>query len=179
MGCWEPFLEKFSFSPVQLEDHKSKMSSLSLNFDSPINMNMTEKLIENIQESYKSWKICHEDYKQFEKDWARAASQGLTTEATDSILEAELLQLSSSLLEEDNPYSPRLSVVDQRLRLTLRKHQSKGEAADGAQAPASGDNDPQKSAEKTGGEHGRPDLDMITPYFIVNKTDLTIVAHRL
>ena len=48
MGCWEPFLEKFSFSLLQLEDFQSKMSSLNLNFDSPINMNMTEKLVENI-----------------------------------------------------------------------------------------------------------------------------------
>jgi hypothetical protein len=30
-----------------------------------------------------------------------------------------------------------------------------------------------------GGERGRPDLDIITPYVIVNKTDLTVVAHRL
>ena len=34
MGCWEPFLEKFSFGLLQLEDFQSKMSSLDLNFDS-------------------------------------------------------------------------------------------------------------------------------------------------
>lgn len=35
--------------------------------DSPINANFTEKLIENLYESYKSWKICEEDYKVFEE----------------------------------------------------------------------------------------------------------------
>lgn len=154
------------------------MSSLDLNFGL-INMNMTEKLVENIQESYKSWKICQEDYKQFEQQSTRAASRGLNKEEADSILEAELLQLSSSLLEEDNPYSPRLSVVDQRLRQTLRKHQSKAEDADGEQAQVPGHAGAQRTTEKVGGEHGRPDQDMITPYVIVNKTDLTIVAHRL
>ena len=115
MGCWEPFLERFGFALLQLEDYSSKMSSLDLNFGSPINMNMTEKLVENVQESYKSWKICQEDYKLFEQQSTLAASRSLRQEE-DSILETELLQLSSSLLEEDNPYAPRLSVVDQRLR---------------------------------------------------------------
>ena len=94
MGCWEPFLEKFSFSLVQLEDFQSKMSSLDLKFDSPINMNMTEKLVENIQESYKSWKICQEDYKEFEWQSTRALSANGGEEEPDSILEAEPSQLS-------------------------------------------------------------------------------------
>ena len=114
MGCWEPFLERFSFVLLELEDYKSKVSSLDLNFATPINMNMTEKLVENVQESYKSWKICQEDYKLFEQQ-STLAARNLAKEE-DSILETELLQLSSSLLEEDNPYAPRLSVVDQRLR---------------------------------------------------------------
>jgi len=83
------------------------------------------------------------------------------------------------LVEGDNPYAARLSVVDQRLRQTLTRHSAKAEASHGVQEPDARKDGPPRAAGQLGGDQGRPDQDMITPYVIVNKTDLIIVAHRL
>jgi len=39
--------------------------------DKPVNINFTEKMVENLHESLKSWEICEDDYKAFEEQAAR------------------------------------------------------------------------------------------------------------
>jgi hypothetical protein len=58
IGMWEPFIEKFQFAITSTQDIIQKKLIMNMVFPEPVNMNFTEKLIENLNESQKSWKIC-------------------------------------------------------------------------------------------------------------------------
>ena len=64
IGSWEPFVEKFNCE-VMIEQSVEKQS-MKIYFSNAVNFNFTEKLIENLNESQKSWNICFTDYKKFE-----------------------------------------------------------------------------------------------------------------
>jgi hypothetical protein len=66
IGRWEPFVEPFSFELVS--NQAKQEQAIQADFSSVINANFTEKLIENLSLSLKSWQICLEDYKKFETD---------------------------------------------------------------------------------------------------------------
>lgn len=75
IGRWEPFVEPFSFELVTNHEVAKQEQTIQADFSTTINANFTEKLIENLSLSLRSWQICLEDYRKFEKDTDLTKSQ--------------------------------------------------------------------------------------------------------
>ena len=153
IGRWEPFLEKFNFYANVNQDREFQKESIQLQVNSPLNVNLTEKLVENVYESHKSWAIVYEDYQTYEKilDKRQVESGGLGDLDFFNIFGGD-----PNKAEGTKP-APQLSLLDRRLAeaIVLQK---------------------QKSAERLQGVNTD---EMITPYVIVNKTDLGLIVKRL
>ncbi len=57
VGVWEPFIEPFNFKLILKEETIAKIKNVSLTFYTPLNINLTEKLFENLYESNQSWSL--------------------------------------------------------------------------------------------------------------------------
>lgn len=68
IGRWEPAVEVFRLQLADLKEYDGKHVSQSIIFETPLKINFTEKLVENLYESFCSWRICEEDYRKFEED---------------------------------------------------------------------------------------------------------------
>ena len=55
IGRWEPAVEKFILSFTKIEDIIGRISKNDLLFESIVNINITEKFVENIYQSYKQF----------------------------------------------------------------------------------------------------------------------------
>jgi hypothetical protein len=120
IGMWEPFIEKFQFAITSTQDIIQKKLIMNMVFPEPVNMNFTEKLIENLNESQKSWKICQEEYKQFEQESQKNHTASLKQPMED--IEYDVGRFAQSIVEFE-PYhaAPKLSVVDMKLRKTISR----------------------------------------------------------
>ena len=94
---------------------------MNLEFPKPVNMNFTEKLIENLHESHKSWNLCQEEYKQFEQESQKNHEAGLASQE----LEYDMGNFAQSLIDLDAWLGePQLSVVDAKLRKNISRPRS-------------------------------------------------------
>ena len=117
---WEPFVEKFHFAITSTQEVIDKKLIMHMEFPKPLNMNFTEKLIENLNESQKSWKICQEEYKQFEQESQKNHKASLNQQNPD--IEYDVGRFAQSIVEfESYTDAPKLSVVDMKLRRTISK----------------------------------------------------------
>lgn len=70
VGVWEPFLEPFQVKMLaNQETAHGKNQNIQLNFYSTLNINFTEKLVTNLQESSKSWQIVNKKFELFEQKY--------------------------------------------------------------------------------------------------------------
>ena len=81
--------------------------------DKPVNVNFTERLIENLYESHKSWKICEDDYKTFEEEFNKSADA--------SHLEYDRTGALRYTMADGDLAQPKLSVVELKLRKALSR----------------------------------------------------------
>ena len=81
--------------------------------DKPVNTNFTERLIENLYESHKSWKICEDDYKTFEEEFNKNADL--------SNLEYDRSAARAYTMADAELSPHKLSVVDLKLRKALSR----------------------------------------------------------
>jgi hypothetical protein len=58
IGKWEPFIEPFTLELSVDQQTKAKVQSIRIDFAAPLNLNFTEKLIENLYESHQAWLAC-------------------------------------------------------------------------------------------------------------------------
>lgn len=121
-----------------------------------MNFNFTEKLIENLSESSKSWRICQHGFQQFASR-ARLEARGATRSAVSALGEFNAPRPLKSMavgglqdLDADGAPSEDELRTGQRLR---------------------------RAGSLVG--QGNHTEDMISPFVIVNKTDLTMVITRL
>ena len=120
IGMWEPFIEKFHFAVTSTQDVVNKKLIMHMEFPKPVNMNFTEKLIENLNESQKSWKICQEEYKQFEQESQKNHTASLKQSMQD--IEYDVGRFAQSIIDFDTYHdAPKLSVVDMKLRRTISR----------------------------------------------------------
>ena len=108
IGLWEPFIEKFSLDILSNQDFLEKVQNIHIDMPTSVNLNFTEKLIENLNESQKSWKICQGDYKRFEKSATEQHEESLRGKE----LEYRVLDFAQSTVVKEAP----LSIVDLNLR---------------------------------------------------------------
>ena len=57
IGRWEPFIERVQFYANLNQDRTFNKEHFQFKLDTPLKINMTEKLVENAFESNKSWNI--------------------------------------------------------------------------------------------------------------------------
>ena len=57
VGVWEPFIEQFTMNLMTSTEVESNKQNLSVTVATPFNINLTEKLVQNLYESNKSWQI--------------------------------------------------------------------------------------------------------------------------
>lgn len=81
IGKWEPFLEKFLFECVSNKDHQEQEHQVFLDLPSAVNLNVTDRLIENLNESWKSWQDLQQDYVHYKRAAEKAERQTEQTEA--------------------------------------------------------------------------------------------------
>ena len=80
------------------KETKTQEQSLKVNFNSPLNINITEKLIENLYESNRSWNICQEDYKLFES-LAVDQHKRKMGQDEDGLLDFDLVNFTSNMMD--------------------------------------------------------------------------------
>lgn len=121
IGRWEPFLEKFNFYANVNQDREFQKESMQLQINSPLNVNLTEKLVENVYESHKSWAIVYEDYQTYEKimDKREAEGGGLGDLDFFNIFGGDPNQAEGAKL------APQLSLLDQRLAEAIELQKKK------------------------------------------------------
>jgi len=67
IGRWEPFFEKFDLRLEGRVELEQKVERIEVCLPSLLNVNITEKLVENLYESKKSWTQYNEEYSEFER----------------------------------------------------------------------------------------------------------------
>ena len=65
MGYWEPFIERFGVKLMMNQEIIENKKNLQLTFNTPLRMNLTEKLFENLYESHTSWSEVAEKFDSF------------------------------------------------------------------------------------------------------------------
>lgn len=65
VGVWEPFVEPFNVKVMVNEEISAQNKNLQCNINTPLNINFTEKLVENLHESQNSWRIVENNFKDF------------------------------------------------------------------------------------------------------------------
>ena len=58
IGRWEPFIEKFKFHASVDQDLDSGFQATNIEFKECFNINITDKLIENLYDSRRAWQGC-------------------------------------------------------------------------------------------------------------------------
>ena len=136
---------------------------MQLTFNSPLNLNFTEKLVENLYESQKYWQIVNERFEVFKQD-------------QESLQKSRDEQVSTPLPPQRQSQS---SQVSPTTKCPTRKTvMIKNFGLD--------DDDQAKDDGKVYEGHEVKDAldpkfneEIITPYVIVNKTDMTFIVKRL
>jgi len=136
---------------------------MQLTFNSPLNLNFTEKLVENLYESQKYWQIVNERFEVFKQD------QESLQKNRDEQVSTPLLPQRHSQISQASPttkYPTRKTVMIKNFGLD--------------------DDDQAKDDGKVQEGHDVKDVsdpkfneEIITPYVIVNKTDMTFIVKRL
>ena len=60
-GEWEPFIETFKIQFSLMEELVNQKKMLQCELPSNLNINITEKLIKNLSDTYKSWSLDEEN----------------------------------------------------------------------------------------------------------------------
>ena len=140
IGVWEPFIERFGVKLMMNEDIQTNKQNISLGINTPFNLNFTEKLIENLYESQKSWTLVNDKFEAFKLQYS---------------LMADRKQMRPFDLEESFCKDLSEDMSDQEeVRNTIRHLDTTRQ-------------DPAFNEE------------IITPYVIVNKTDMSFQVKRL
>ena len=121
IGRWEPFMERFNFYANVNQDREFQKESMQLQINSPLNVNLTEKLVENVYESHKSWAIVYGDYQTYEKimDKREAEDGGLGDLDFFNIFGGDPNKPEGAKL------APQLSLLDQRLAEAIELQKKK------------------------------------------------------
>lgn len=138
---------------------------MQLTFNSPLNLNFTEKLVENLYESQKYWQIVNERFEVFKQD-------------QESLQKNRDEQVSTPLLPQRHA-SSQISQTSPTTKYPTRKTvMIKNFGLD--------DDDQAKDEGKVQEGHDGKDVsdpkfneEIITPYVIVNKTDMAFIVKRL
>lgn len=75
IGVWEPFIERFGVKLMMNEEIQTNKQNISLGINTPFNLNFTEKLIENLYESQKSWTLVNDKFEAFKLQYSLMADR--------------------------------------------------------------------------------------------------------
>lgn len=73
-SLWEPFIETFKVNFTLMKDHLTKKQMLSCECLTPISVNVTKKLVQNLSETYKSWLQISDEVEENDKNNKEDAS---------------------------------------------------------------------------------------------------------
>lgn len=65
IGVWEPFVEQFGVKLMVNQEVFAQKQNIQLTFTTPLNVNFTEQLVQNLYESQMSWQQVSENFESF------------------------------------------------------------------------------------------------------------------
>lgn len=72
IGVWEPFIEKFTIKVMMNQEILAKKQNLQFAITTPLNINITEKLLQNIYESNHAWIQVSSQFDDFMQEFEQA-----------------------------------------------------------------------------------------------------------
>ena len=172
IGVWEPFIERFGVKLMINHELSANRQNTELKFSTPLCINFTEKLIENLYQSSNSWSAVSEKFESYMQSYKNDCFTG---------------DLGVSDFDLDVAQKIGESLPQNKKRLRSPRRLFKDEDIDEQEEDNQLLERPQSMQVKKGSILGKESVnadpkfneEIITPYVIVNKIDMPIIVKRL